>query len=100
MFSKLSILLVTVLAGFVAAQTSDPLCCDNVVPATSSQAQEFLDLAGIFLTNYDINIGLLCFPSDAGVWYNSSLPCSQSVNSELAAMVLPLSAAPPPPQLP
>ncbi|KAJ7763399.1 hypothetical protein B0H16DRAFT_1718631 [Mycena metata] len=64
---KLSVSFVFLLVSLAAAQAGDPLCCKNVVPASSSQAQEFLDLTGIFLTDYNIEIGLECYPSNAGV---------------------------------
>ncbi|KAJ7802944.1 hypothetical protein B0H14DRAFT_3487906 [Mycena olivaceomarginata] len=66
MLSKFSVSVISVLIGFAAAQTDDPLCCNTFIPAESSRAQEVLDLAGIFFTNYNFSVGIECFPSDGG----------------------------------
>ncbi|KAJ7826251.1 hypothetical protein B0H13DRAFT_2440862 [Mycena leptocephala] len=71
MFSKLSIVVASVLITLAAAiptgtppppvtPPSSPQCCDRVVPSTDSTASAIAGLLGIDLTGLDVPVGLMC----------------------------------------
>ncbi|KAJ6490516.1 hypothetical protein DFH09DRAFT_1338664 [Mycena vulgaris] len=64
MFSKFSVFVISVIMSFAAAQTANPrLCCANNIPFESSQFEEVLNIAGIFLSDPNIETSVECFPS-------------------------------------
>ncbi|KAJ7149640.1 fungal hydrophobin [Mycena filopes] len=73
MFSKLSIVVASVLITLAAAiptgtppppitPPTSPQCCNSIVPSNSTSATAVATLVGIDLTGLDVPVGLLCSP--------------------------------------
>ncbi|KAJ7184902.1 fungal hydrophobin [Mycena filopes] len=71
MFSKLSVVVASVLVTLAAAiptttppvtPPDSPQCCNSVVTSTSSAASAVAALLGLDLTGLDVPIGLSCSP--------------------------------------
>ncbi|KAJ7271538.1 hypothetical protein C8J57DRAFT_1319231, partial [Mycena rebaudengoi] len=68
MFSKLSVIVTSVLITLAAATNppttpqNSPQCCNSVVSSTSSAASAVAALLGIDLTGLNVPIGLSCSP--------------------------------------
>ncbi|KAJ7772378.1 hydrophobin 2 [Mycena metata] len=77
MFSKLSVVVASVLVTLAAAMPggtppppvttpSSPQCCNSVVPSTSTAASVVAALLGLDLTGIDVPVGLSCSPITVG----------------------------------
>ncbi|KAF8190015.1 hypothetical protein K438DRAFT_1832483 [Mycena galopus ATCC 62051] len=75
MFSKLSIVVASVLITLAAAipNTTPPVtpptsnqCCNSVVPSSSTAASAVAALLGLDLTGLDVPVGLSCSPITVG----------------------------------
>ncbi|KAJ6615765.1 hypothetical protein B0H10DRAFT_2039551 [Mycena sp. CBHHK59/15] len=69
MFSKLSVIVTSVLATLAAATTVPPVtppdspqCCNSVVPSSSSAASAVAAILGLDVSGLNVPVGLSCSP--------------------------------------
>ncbi|KAJ7149688.1 hydrophobin 2 [Mycena filopes] len=84
MFSKLSVVVASVLVTLAAATGTPPppvtpptsdQCCNSVVPSSSAAASAVAALLGLDLSGLDVLVGLSCSPITVGNnWYYSISP--------------------------